>query len=452
MNKENLKSLVKDFLSKGDVQKAISILLAWSEENAEELHDKIVMLSSEYENLKEKRLLRLEKSEELDRKLNEINYSLINFLSKVPEQTSTGFSGIFISEKKEPPKNVSSFGYWLQYKSIKVGGLFAFISGGGLILGISAVVIALLNHDELLNGEENFRQIAFIAIIANIIAALFAVIFISKVKINEGVSSRFENLLSGNNPASSSEYYERAKSATSEFIKFWKLTWIGWIILYILFFLKFYHKELDLMGIGDYLEKNIFTKENDFIIQIFIDACTNISSFGLIVCFSILYFRNNDRKDKHYENLITVCSLCLFLLIFIIQMVIFISAKVDVSPIYPTYPTIQGLFKIIVGLVAAVSVSLLAGRLDSKLINASIAFIIIAYVYAGIQSLISFFEPDFFTSDYKGLSHFAVAFAISYALFAKCVLFLFILWLINEGKLLLYIIRLNAIVEESKLE
>ena len=134
----------------------------------------------------------------------------------------------------------------------------------------------------------------------------------------------------------------------------------------------------------------------------------------------------------------------MFVLILIIQLGISIAADKEVSH------TIQVLFKIIVGLGSAISISLLAGRLDSKLINASIGFIIITYVYAGIQSLVSFFERSFFTSEYSGLSHFAKAFALNYALFAKCVLFLFILWLINEGKLLIYIIRLNAIIDENE--
>jgi len=309
MNNQKLKESSRKLLSEGHIDEAILNLRLWSKTYPNHrLSNEIIHVSARYQTEREKLRFGIVKHDEYTIQVNKIYRDLTDILNLIPEQNLPVQSKKNTSEKKEETTHEAgvemSFFNWFQQKNmIVMRCIFAIVAIIGGVLVLSAVIA--LNQDD---SEKVLRELTCLSIIANIIIALLAIWVTSKARINKDLIEKLDELLRGT-PASASEYYERAKSATYEFTKCWKLVWIGWVLLYCIFFLKFFHDNEDIKPIKiiDSLNEKLFIEGKEIEIQFWIDACSYISSFGLIVCFSILYHKSRSR-DKHYMNVTTIFS------------------------------------------------------------------------------------------------------------------------------------------------
>lgn len=81
--------------------------------------------------------------------------------------------------------------------------------------------------------------------------------------------------------------------------------------------------------------------------------------------------------------------------------------------------------------------ALFIGRLDSKFVDPPVGILTILYSYASIQSMWGGFDDPV-----------VQMVMTTYALFCKCVLFLFCSWLLQTDKLLQFMKRTRAVIDE----
>ena len=449
MSKRNLKEYLKELLAKGEVKKVINILLAWSKENNSDLYDKVILISNRYKSYQEKRVLMLGKQEELEHEINRILYTLLIFVNEIPEDDTNLIQDVVVDESEEIEKSKeeeeqdTSFGYWLSNKT-RIGTIFVFVGSLGLLIAGLTITVSLF--ESWASNFENYEQLTLIGIILHIVVAGIGIRVINNSKLFDKIEKKYNQFAKNDTQNNLSIYLERAKIAIKEFKWCWKWVWIGWLVLYSSFLIKYYHKYFTVFNIDNYLGS--FVTNNEMLIQIWLDAWSYVSSLGLIACFSILFYKNKNRKNRHYDNPISIYSMYIIITIILIEIIVSLYTGVNTDKELIENLNIQTLFKIIVGMFSSLSIALLTGRLDSKFISAPIIFIIIFYLYSGIQPLVAFFEPEFLADNVEEFSDITMSFTLNYALFSKCLLFLFILWLINEGKLMLYIVRLNSVIDD----
>lgn len=462
MDDQNLKSFLHQLLSEGKVKKAIKIFLSWSKKNESELHKNLITLSSRYARYEAVRRLSTGTKENLETEINQINYVLLEYIDeKIPDDIKNFEADLYagidseLDDKKLSYDTKLSFLQWLAKKSntgINIAPLFVVIGFIGLFLSI----LTITNGIQQISRQENYTWMNYYAHFGNLILAIMAVFVIPKIKLSDEFKKKIQDLKAlseltnqqSNNTIVT--YFERAEKALKEFKWSWWLVWVGFLLLYVVFvvveFPSYFSMEADDSFIKD--------KEYSPLKNIF----THVSSLGFIMCFSILFYKNEASTKKHSINSITLYTFCFLVILSIIDIIAL------------NHSDLQLLFKIIAGIIACVSIALLIGRLDSKILNVPVWIILLIFFYAGVQLLTGYFDlyPGLIgycveykqdsdsciqniklTDIQKNLPILIESFALNFALFSKALFFLLIYWLINEGKLILYIVRLNSLLDEK---
>ncbi len=453
MDGQNLKSFLKKLLSEGKVKQALSYVLTLSDtEKTRDLHDYAINLSSRHKRYENQRRLSTGKKEDLEREINKINFDLLQLINDIPEGDDIFKLDILAKEETEKKEDARftenqelSFLQWLSKKSrIGIPTIFAVIGMLGFIAGFITIVngIQSISNDSIYYGMNAF------ACCGNLILAAIAAFSIKNITQSKESEERLNSDVAPedneNSNDSSVNYFNRAKDAVKEFKWCWNLVWIGFLLLYgTFFYTTFYADFADTIFSYPSTWKSTFKEsieEKKYIFQLLEDIWTHISSLGFIMCFSILFYKNPDPGKKHYENPITTYSFFILIIFILIEVfAIFFFESTDNLI----------LFKIITGIISSVSIALLIGRLDSRFLNISIWFILTMFIYASIQLLPAYF--DLYSQDASNnldLSSVVESFALNFALFSKAVFFLLIYWLINEGKLMRYIIHVNNVIDD----
>jgi hypothetical protein len=421
----NIKDLIKELVSKGEVEKAIAIFKDWSTKTKNPIEDQIHLLAGNFSRYRMKRNLIFGDDEKLDRDISRISYALIDLVNQVEVKDSTQLPNeIVVLEPHIEEKKESSFLKWVINDS-RTSLIILIVGIIGVLLSLLTISSGVLEHG---GDEKNFQyyeQIGIIAMIGNLIVSIIAFfIFSRSTKFNK---ERFFGDIDDDLKA----YVERSKRAVNDFIFCWKYTWVGWFLLYLTFVLKQFE-------VGKYDDKYWGLDYNEFT-QVLTNLFSNLSSLGLIGCFAVLYYRRKVDDRRHYDTPLTITVLIFLLIFSLLEVILFIN--IDNSNVSML------IFEIIVGIISAISIALLLGRLDSKFINTSIEFIFIVYIYAGIQPLSGFFDENILGADYKNVTIIVKSFALNYALFAKSLLFVLIFWLLSRGHLQAFLIRLNSIMK-----
>lgn len=225
-----------------------------------------------------------------------------------------------------------------------------------------------------------------------------------------------------------SDRFERANDSVEEFMKWFKWIWIGWLLLYLTtcFFKVVSDNNDSLNSFDDLLVlKSILTNSSN-----------NISSLFFFFCLLVLNKIAVQNKEKKFK--VKIGPKWIFILLIIIV------TEIILHYIFPhDQQIIANSFAAISGLLAMISMSLLIGRLDSKLIDRlPTGILVILYGYAGIQLYLPFFieENNTITLKLIGL--------IYLALFCKIVLLIFISWIIDTNRLFFYFLAVFGIHNE----
>lgn len=217
-----------------------------------------------------------------------------------------------------------------------------------------------------------------------------------------------------------SNRFDRANDNTKLFFKYFKLVWLGWFLLYMaLLCFSLIHKE--------YHSLDTFYD----IKSIVVNLTNNLTSLFFVFCLLVLN-KVSKKEGNKYKLDIDPKWYALILIPLILEIVFqfYFEENTDI------------LFSIISGMIAMISMSLLIGRLDSKLINKlPNGVLIILYGYSGLQV----FLPLYLDVDNYVPFDGNMVLVMYLALFCKVVFLLFIFWILNTNRLFFYFLSVYYI-------
>jgi serine/threonine protein kinase len=241
-----------------------------------------------------------------------------------------------------------------------------------------------------------------------------------------------------------------------QYLRDWKGILMAWFALYFLLILK----GLPPFGFGK-LSGNPEKLYQDLwivFLSIIITGLNNYSAWKIFLCFNLLNKQTEIRQedqtvdDPAYSNgfkLVVAFSIVevLTLAVFWALMEPLFAEPVSPAPVLvksvlvepnmtrDVLTTILQVFSGASGIIGGIAMALYVGRLQNKFIGTATAVSIALYSYTAIQPLFLFLEGD---------PYWAVA-LIDIALFLKCLLFLYMAWLFQSGRLLYYLVRVRRI-------
>jgi hypothetical protein len=226
-----------------------------------------------------------------------------------------------------------------------------------------------------------------------------------------------------------------ASAAVRQLCKHWWWFWTSFIALYLVFFLQAMMK-WDLQWIlptAGAAPIPAWSVARNFL--------NNISTFLLVVCYAIL---NNvvvatdvDVLNENYTPL----RLPLLRVIGLLSVVVFTVSEL----LYHSYGQSlamydRHLFSWVSGFIGGVALALLVGRLQSKYLAPSMALVAALYAYAVIQGAMGAFEI-------RPLLQISL---LTFAFGLKCLLFMFVAWMLESGVLLFYIDELRNVTKDRE--
>ena len=216
--------------------------------------------------------------------------------------------------------------------------------------------------------------------------------------------------------------YKRSNNEIKQFYLFCLLTWICWIVLYVVILAN--------SKVG-----NLHWLEN---------LSNNLASLMLLYCFITLSRPAESNTSWHIKEWIPFVAIILALTL--AELLLNFQGSIDRSALKFT-------FRMLSGILAGGITAQLVGRIDSKLINPPSWVLFCLYSYAAIQVTFAFFEIKAianFTGPSKTVEElFSVltAFMLCLALFFKGILSLLVLWAIRSRRLFYYFLGVRVIHE-----
>jgi len=432
----NLITLLRDLLAKGQVEEVLEIL------REEYGKDEIVLqLSENHSRIKKEEMLSVVPGVELNQRKNQLTYSLIKYLEQLKPENRHRI--ITPSSKEEKEEDDLSIWNWI-FQNLNIGKftiiLIAGLSGIWVLgaLGAGCITITGDISDNAVEEKPNsiFNWFIWISYVVHLFICIYAFIVIPKIRPAANFLSSIDIIRSTAGKSEINTHIDKANEVMFDFLKCWRWAWAGWFFLYtVLIFSKI--KSENPYQLVEFFKSCISPKYYgavnpaiDFAKNLFRD----VSTLAIGGCFSILYFTKSENTNRHWKNRFTIILFYILLIVFLIQLYSYsIHYFIDNE-------TIKSYFQAITLLIFSVCLSLFVSRLEGRLINTPIIFPVLFYVYAGTQISNAFIKENIFPN--------FVAFTYSYSLFAKALMFLFVMWLIESGKMSLYIIRLRSIIEK----
>lgn len=224
--------------------------------------------------------------------------------------------------------------------------------------------------------------------------------------------------------------FKRANSRVDSFIRYFKFIWFSWFLLYLfmLLFKTTYMKDQLSMG-----EDLIFQAKS-----ILINFANNAASLFFVFCMLVL---NNITSQDERESLkLKIDAKWIFLIVAPLLLEIVCYNLVDSTDLLETNESVSQAFGVMSGLMAMIVMSLIIGRLDSKLIHkVPNGVLIVLYGYAGIQLYL-----PYFLEGTDVLSNRVIA-VMYLALFCKIILLSFVFWIVKTNRLFFYFLAVYGI-------
>lgn len=323
-------------------------------------------------------------------------------------------------------------------------------TGITMILGVSSLLIAIFTLTERFQHffditSANLEQLLNVNLVVHIVLMLILILFpgLNKfTKLSSDKSRReevFDVLELEHDPEVTvlttdvksnmvERVYKRATVATLEFLYTFRR------VLYSLLFL-YCVVGIDLMN-SDY---NLGI--DDSWINFFQILTNNLATLFLVFCFVILSVPSKSPYKTHIQNR------DIYIVLLIAITFLEITLRLIFKENQDFVQSINKAFFMLSGILGSIATAQIAGRLDSKLIDAKHFTFVLIYFYAALQPLFPLFMNASNRSDQL---NFIVILYL--ALFLKCIFFLFIYWSIHYNKLFYYFVRVNriqSIVESS---
>lgn len=159
-------------------------------------------------------------------------------------------------------------------------------------------------------------------------------------------------------------------------------------------------------------------------------AVNTLSIIFIFSCFGLLYAPGRDPESKKTRQL--MIRGCVFIVSCIITLFVLIVAVYRHWYFDEHLVGYIALFYSVSGVLNAIALSLLIGRLDSKLIGLPSLLVCFLYVYAAVQPLFAVFEIPMFVNEIIKTAVFVIVF------FFKIYFFFIIIYVLQTGRLLNY--------------
>ena len=143
----------------------------------------------------------------------------------------------------------------------------------------------------------------------------------------------------------------------------------------------------------------------------------------IVLCFNVL---NKHLDEENERRSLTGSASIVLIFAIIIALLIGLELTITVLNIDPTQLLNFG--TILTGIAAGIAMALYVGRLQSKFLRPGPALLILLYSYTAIQPLV------LYIGRHPGWG----MLLLDFALFLKCVLYLYMAWLFQSGLLLFY--------------
>jgi hypothetical protein len=413
---------LQNLLAKGNVETVIETL------RKEFGNDETILaLSENWSRIKKERMLLLVSTNEINQRMSQLVYALIQYLEQLKQKPITGNRRILV-EKPSPLEKGQNTSIWDWFFQNFVGGklFIEAVALGGGILSVGALALGCIS-----GAVERlyFNAFTWMSYLIHVLICFYAYQKIEHIKPNAIFLSNIGVIMSRKSEIDDSN------KIIDDFKICWKWAWAGWGFLYmILIFSKARADNLE------WLKPYLFNEEHKYVIDSVVLLLKNffrdVTTLSIGACFSILYISKSNDSERHWSNNFTRFLSLVLLVVFMSQILSYIGHGFEFDN--KLDETRDSYFQAITLLLFSVCLSLLISRFEGRLINTPILFPMLFYVYAGTQIANAFITE-------KSYPNF-VAFTYSYSLFAKALLFLFVMWLIESGTLSLYVIRLRRII------
>ncbi|MDQ2855623.1 MAG: transcriptional regulator [Acidobacteriota bacterium] len=215
---------------------------------------------------------------------------------------------------------------------------------------------------------------------------------------------------------------ESPRRALAQYTKYWQWLLLSWVVLYaFLAFSGFKHWDVDSLIV----DQDQGSQSLGLMLSIFNALFNNLNTLLLVLCFNVL--NKNVQDEKEHRNVMEAPLTGLVVVVLAVTMFAFLF----VAPIDKRL--IANGASLVSGIAGGIAMALYVGRLQSKFLGPRPWLLIALYSYTSIQPLFV----------YLGKETVWTVLLIDLALVLKCLLYLYIAWLLQSGLLLFYFARMK---------
>ncbi|HEV7376570.1 MAG TPA: winged helix-turn-helix domain-containing protein [Pyrinomonadaceae bacterium] len=225
---------------------------------------------------------------------------------------------------------------------------------------------------------------------------------------------------------------DTAKDALERYTKYWQYLLASWLLLYAL---------LTFIGYGGLNLNNLSAQrdlsQQEIALRIATTTFNNCNTLMIILCFFIL---NEPIINKAGKRKIKDASWTKGAAFVIVFLVIEISLVAVPTPFQKS--DILKVTSSVSGIAGGIAMALYFGRLQSKFLGPPPWLLITLYSYTAIQPLFMFLAaPEVWA-----------VILLDVALILKCLLYLYMAWLFQSGRLLFYLVRVRRTYQKVEME
>lgn len=242
------------------------------------------------------------------------------------------------------------------------------------------------------------------------------------------------------------KYYTRATLAIGQFGNWWVGLGYSFLVLYMYYFLALVGPLQNdrLSFLGDY--------------QHLIDTCLNtIEAFFLMVIYSLLtdntiknIYYHNKKSGLHFIKNVQYKKALVFILSLIVSYILLYFFHDYLGIEEPHFRLVS---RVVSGLLVAICLSLIIGRLDSKFIDTKKWWLAVLYLYAAIQSMFVLFDIDIFketqqTNLANVLKFYQIKVIVLYIILPLKLVFIYFILMVNKSNRLFYYFLLGSRIND----